>query len=34
MHYQFTRACYSFFVDLDATTRALTHGHSYGALDT
>jgi cyclomaltodextrinase / maltogenic alpha-amylase / neopullulanase len=34
MNYQFTRACYSFFVDLDATTRALTHGHSYGALDT
>ena len=33
MNYQFTRACYGFFVDLDATTRALTHGHSYGAID-
>ena len=33
MNYQFTRACYSFFVDLDATTRPLIHGHSYGAID-
>src|SRR5215471_239180 len=32
MNYQFTRACYSFFVDLDATTHALTHGHSYGVI--
>ena len=32
MNYQFTRACYSFFVDLDATTRPLIHGHSYGAI--
>jgi neopullulanase len=34
MNYQFTRACYSFFVDMDATTRTLTHGHSYGAIET
>jgi cyclomaltodextrinase / maltogenic alpha-amylase / neopullulanase len=34
MNYQFTRACLGFFVDLDATTRALTHGHSYGTIDT
>ena len=33
MNYQFTRACYGFFVDLDATTRPLIHGHSYGAID-
>ena len=33
MNYQFTRACYGFFVDLDETTRPLTHGHSYGAID-
>jgi len=33
MNYQFTRACLSFFVDLDATTCALTHGHSYGAIE-
>ena len=33
MNYQFTRACLGFFVDLDATTRALTHGHSYGAIE-
>ena len=33
MNYQFTRACLGFFVELDATTRALTHGHSYGAID-
>jgi cyclomaltodextrinase len=33
MNYQFTRACVGFFVDLDETRRALTHGHSYGAID-
>ena len=33
MNYQFTRACYSFFVDLDATTHTLTQGHSYGAIE-
>jgi neopullulanase len=32
MNYQFTRACLGFFVDQDATTRALTYGHSYGAI--
>ncbi len=33
MNYQFTRACCGFFVDLDETTRTLTHGHSYGMID-
>jgi neopullulanase len=33
MNYQFTRACYSFFVDLDATTHTLTQGHSYGTIE-
>jgi len=33
MNYQFTRACCGFFVDLDATTRALTHGHGYGVIN-
>src|SRR5262249_44667998 len=32
MNYQFTHACLSFFLDLDEDTRALTHGHSYGAI--
>jgi neopullulanase len=34
MNYQFTRACLGFFIDMDANTRALTHGHSYGDVAT
>ena len=34
MNYQFTHACLSFFLDLDEDTRALTRGHSYGAIAT
>jgi cyclomaltodextrinase len=30
MNYQFTRACLSFFVDVDDEVRRLTEGHSYG----
>ena len=30
MNYQFTRACLSFFVDVDEMVRQLTAGHSYG----
>jgi neopullulanase len=33
MNYQFTRACLSFFVEIDEATRALTHGHSYGEVE-
>lgn len=30
MNYQFTRACISFFVDVDEQVRQLTESHSYG----
>ncbi|MGB8643777.1 MAG: glycoside hydrolase family 13 protein [Anaerolineae bacterium] len=30
MNYQFTRACLSFFVNVDDEVRQMTHGHSYG----
>ncbi len=30
MNYQFTRACLSFFVNIDEEVRQMTHGHSYG----
>jgi cyclomaltodextrinase / maltogenic alpha-amylase / neopullulanase len=33
MNYQFTRACLSFFVEMDEDTRALTHRHSYGGIE-